>query len=141
VPLAPLCLLPENVPVEEALASVIRRLVERVQKEATPDEVRRLLTATYLLTGLRLKRDRARAIFMGISAMHESDTYLAILEEGAVRVLRRVLLRLGEKFLGPADEAVRTSVAGIESVEVLEGLLDRVSESTSWQQLLGTLRS
>ena len=38
------------------------------------------------------------------TGMHESSTYLAILDEGAIKHAREVVLRLGQKKFGPARE-------------------------------------
>ena len=46
------------------------------------DRKNKLLTDAYLLSGLRIRRDIAKRIFQGVWAMHDSDTFLAILEEG-----------------------------------------------------------
>ena len=81
-PLAVLGRLPADLALEDGLAAVVRRLVERVTQEAPPERVNKLLTDAYLLMGLRVRRDVATRIFRGVPAMHESDTYLAILDEG-----------------------------------------------------------
>ncbi len=51
LPLAMLGRLPAEVTLEDGLASVVQRLIERLQNEAPPDQARRLLTAAYVLTG------------------------------------------------------------------------------------------
>jgi len=82
-PLAVLARLPAGLPEAEALAEVVRRVVERLLRETPGNKSRRLLTAAYVLTGLRVPRNEARVLFQGVQAMRESDTYLAILDEGA----------------------------------------------------------
>src|SRR5258707_12839092 len=47
-----------------------------VQKEASPEQVKKVLTGALLLTGLRVRRDVAVRIFRGVRAMQETDTYL-----------------------------------------------------------------
>ncbi len=136
LPLAPLCRLPENVPLEEGLGSVIRRVVERLQQEATAEQVKRLFTATYLLTGLRVSRDRANAIFQGVAIMRESDTYQAILDEGRLEGTKAALLRLGEKRFGPPGQAVKAALDAIEDIGHVHRLLDRLQDATDWEQLL-----
>ena len=56
--------------------------------------------------------------------MEESSTYLAILDEG------------DRKRFGPASDDVVTTVKGIENLERLELLLERVLDVSSWQELL-----
>jgi hypothetical protein len=68
--------------------------------------------------------------------MHESDTYLAILDEGELKHARKVVLRLGQKKFGPARDDVVTAVKGIEDLERLERLQDRILDVSSWQELL-----
>src|SRR5438067_8167599 len=59
LPLAPLALLPADLPVADALRPVVERLIDRLVHEAAPLEVRRLLTAAFLPTGLRTNRQTA----------------------------------------------------------------------------------
>ncbi len=60
--------------------------------------------------------------------MHESSTYQAILDEGALKHARNMVLRVGRKKFGPAGDDVQTAVQGIENLERLqrlqEGILD-----------------
>jgi hypothetical protein len=70
--------------------------------------------------------------------MRDSDTYMAILEEGGVAEIKKVILRFGQKFLGPPNEAVKTYMAGTDDLERLELLHDRIPEVKSWQELLAT---
>lgn len=53
LPMAILGQLPEEVDLESGLTAVIQRIDERLQREAHPEQIRRLLTATFILTGLR----------------------------------------------------------------------------------------
>ncbi|HKB35995.1 MAG TPA: hypothetical protein VKD72_06045, partial [Gemmataceae bacterium] len=66
VPLAVLGRLPEELSLEEGLASVTGRLVERVVSEAPHDRAKKLLTDALLLAGLRVRRDVAARIFRGV---------------------------------------------------------------------------
>ena len=68
-----------------------------------------LLTDAYLLTGLRVRRDAAARIFGGIRIMHESDTYLAIIDEGQEKGNRDAILIFGEERLGPPTDTKRRS--------------------------------
>jgi len=135
-PLAVLARLPEDVPLEQGLAGVIQRFCERLQREAPPEKFGKLLTSAYVLTGLRVPRQRAWTLFRGVQGMHESDTYLAILDEGALKEVRKLVLRWGQKKLGPASDDVVTAVMGIEDLERLERLLEKYLEVSSWQELL-----
>jgi hypothetical protein len=138
VPLAVLARLPEDIPLEQRLAGVIQRLCERLLREAPPDLFGKLLTSAFVLTGLRVARQRAWTLFRGVQGMHESDTHLAILDEGRLDQARKVVLRLGQKKFGPASDDVVTAVNGIEDLERLDRLIEGYTEVASWQELLHT---
>src|SRR5262249_23238722 len=112
-PLARLGRLPEGQALEAGLAAVAQQVVARLEKEVPPERVKTLLTDALLLTGLRVRRDVAARIFRGVRAMHESDTYLAILDEGKESFAREVILLQGEDQFGPPEESVRTQLNAI----------------------------
>lgn len=72
--------------------------------------------------------------------MRESVTYQAILEEGReegrMRELHRVILRLGRLRFGDADPTVRQEIEAIRDIETLEELTDRLVTVSSWGELL-----
>jgi hypothetical protein len=140
LPLAPLGQLPPGVDLESGLAAVIQQLSDRLLREAPPGQVRRLLTAAFVLTGLRVSRSVARQLFQGVQAMHDSDTYMAIIDEGRdlghLEEARKLLLRFGPKSLSTPDESVTAALAGITDLERLERMLERLSEVKTWQELL-----
>jgi hypothetical protein len=142
LPLAMLGALPEGVNLVEGLTGVAQRLIQRLQQEATPAQTKRLLTAAFLLTGLRVKRNVGKQIFQGVQAMRDSDTYLAILDEGSERQTRRLILKMAQKHLGQPDEQTLTRLEGITDLDRLERiherLFDRAAEVHSWQDLLDT---
>jgi hypothetical protein len=135
-PLAVLARLPAEIPLEQGLAGVIQRVCERLQQEAPPEKFGRLLASAYVLTGLRVKRQRAWTLFRGVQGMYESDTYLAILDEGALKQVRKDVLRLGQKKFGPASDEIVTTVNGIEDLARLEHILDSIFDVSGWQELL-----
>ena len=140
LPLATLGRLPEGVSLEDGMRRVVNEVFERLQREAAPGMFQRLMTATLVLTGLRVDRKQARTIFQGIPAMRESDTYQAILdegrEEGEIREAQKILLRLGPKKLGEPDEATRRVVLELTDLEQLERLTERLLDVETWQELL-----
>jgi hypothetical protein len=138
LPLAPLGQLPEGTTLEEALPGILRRIHERLTQEVQPPVVAKLWMATYVLCGLRIGRHLVRPIFLGVPGMKESDTYQAILDEGRAEGIQRVLLRQGQRRLGAPGEAVKVALQGIEDLERLERMADRVHEVASWQDLLAT---
>jgi hypothetical protein len=130
--------LPTNVGLEEGLANVAQRVVERLSKEATPERASKLLTEALLLTGLRVRRDAAVKIFRGVRMMQESDTYLMILEEGEEKATREVILILGEDRFGPPDEALRAGLINITDLARLKRMARQTPKVASWQDILDT---
>src|SRR5262249_41964029 len=115
-PLAMLGALPEGADLVEGLTGVAQRLIERLEKEAEPRRKKLLLMGPFVLTGLRIKRQEARQVFAGVRAMRESDTFLAILDEGREIQTRHLIRLLGKQNLGEPDE---------ETITRLEGIIDR----------------
>jgi hypothetical protein len=136
VPLAVLARLPGDVPLEQGLAGVIQQLCQRLQREAPAEKFGRLLTSAYVLTGLRVEPAQGKALFRGVQGMHESSTYLAILDEGELKHARQVVLRLGQKKFGPASDEVVTAVNGIDQLERLVRLEERILDVSNWRDLL-----
>jgi hypothetical protein len=137
-PFAVLGALPPGVPLADALAHVAQRLIERIDREGPPERARKLLTAAFVLTGLRVRRDVARQIFRGVRQMRDSDTYLAILDEGKEEQVKEdILFMAGERF-GAPDEAVSATLAGITDLERLKRIFRRCHKAANWQDLLGT---
>ncbi len=68
--------------------------------------------------------------------MRDSDTYMEILEEGGVAELKKMILRLGQKSFGPADQNIRTFLAGIDDLDRLELLHERILDVKNWRELL-----
>src|SRR5437773_11354894 len=91
-----------------------------VMNEAPSDRTKKLLTDAFLLTGLRVRRDVAARIFRGVRAMHESDTYLAILNEGQEKAIREGILVVGDDQFGPPDEAVTARLAHVTDLKRLK---------------------
>lgn len=142
LPLAPLCRLPENVPLEDALAGVIRRIDDRLQREAPPEEAAMLLSATYVLSGLRVARETAEQLFQGVRAMKESTTYQAILDEGRQEGQRKgvqqTLLRQGRHKFGAPSDAITATLTAITDLDRLERMADQLLVVSSWDELLAT---
>ena len=108
-------------------------------RESPDERATKLLTDAFLLTGLRVRRDVAARIFRGVRAMHESDTFLAILDEGQEKHAKKAILLVGEKRLGPADETVKTRLEGITDLDRLDRMLLQAVTAAGWQEILDTL--
>jgi hypothetical protein len=137
-PLAMLGRLPEGVPEPQALTDLVQRLIERLERGAAPDQVRRLLTAAFVLTEMRLSGQGAWDVFRGVRAMREYATYAAILDEGREDQMKKVILRTGQKRFGPADESIVTRLNAIRDLERLDKLFDRALEVSSWEEVFNT---
>lgn len=70
--------------------------------------------------------------------MRESDTYLAILEEGEEKHAHKTIQRQGQKRFGAPTEPLLTALQSITDVARLDRILDRVGEASSWDDLLNT---
>jgi hypothetical protein len=137
VPLAALGKLPDGLSEEEGLALVVRRLVERILRDASGGQAKRLLVAAFILTGLHVEREDVRRLFQGAKAMRESDTFQAILEEGRVEEAHRLLLVVGRERFGKPNKATRQAIEGITDLQRLERLAAQLVHVSSWEGLLG----
>jgi predicted transposase YdaD len=133
LPLAPLC----DVPRDE-LPAVIRRMEERVRREADAGEVATLWTSTYILMGLRHTEGVAAQLLRGVRDMKESSTYRAILAEGRLEGKREALLQMGRTRFGPPDRTGRAAIESVGSIRKLDRLLARLLEVSSWDELLAS---
>jgi hypothetical protein len=70
--------------------------------------------------------------------MYESDTFLAIIEEGQEKHAKKAILLVGEKRLGPADDAVKARLAGISDLDRLDRMLLQAVTATGWQEVIET---
>jgi hypothetical protein len=139
-PLALLGALPEGADLIQGLTGVAQRLIDRLEREreVAVGQKKRLLASAFVLTGLRVRQNEARQVFAGVKAMKESETYLAILDEGEERGDRKTIRRLASRRLGEPDEQTMTRLEGITDLARLERIIDRTMEASSWQDLLET---
>jgi hypothetical protein len=72
--------------------------------------------------------------------MKDSDTYLAIIDEGREAEAKTVILRQGRKQFGIPTESTTATLNGITDLDRLDRLIDRLFDATatSWQELLDT---
>jgi len=70
--------------------------------------------------------------------MRESDTYLAILDEGREMEARRLIRLLAKRTLGEPDKPAIMRLEGITDIDRLERIVDRAMEAPNWQDLLDT---
>jgi hypothetical protein len=70
--------------------------------------------------------------------MQESDTYLAILDEGQEKGARDVILIVGEERLGPPIESVRAQLSAVTDLSRLKRMARRAANATIWQEIVDT---
>jgi hypothetical protein len=81
LPLATLCRMPEDKPRAEALQEVVREIDRRLIQECEHAQAVRLMTASFILTGLRVKKESLATIYEEVRVMHESTAYDQAMEE------------------------------------------------------------
>ena len=68
--------------------------------------------------------------------MRESETYMGILEEGAIEHAKKMIVRLGKASIGPPDESVTARLTALGTAEELDRL-DRMIEKKFTKSKLG----
>lgn len=133
--------LPAQVPTD-ALRDVVLEIQRRLGRKANHAESVRLMTAAYILTGLRVKKGDLASIYRGVGLMTESTAYDEAIEEGERRgeILGRVrvLLLQGRKQFGVPDAETESEVSSIRDLDRLERLADAILTAKSWDELLAT---
>ncbi len=154
LPFAVLGALPADMPTEDALAGVARQVIGRLEQEAAPEQSRKLLTMAFVLIGLRVNRNVALEVFRGVRQMKDSDTYMAILEEGLEKglerglekgreegreeELRQLILMLAEEYFGPVEESVLARINAMSDLNLLRRIVRRIPKEPSLEALLET---
>jgi predicted transposase YdaD len=140
VPLAVLAELPTAESTERALKIVVEQMTERITRELVQPESGHLLTAAYILSGLRVRPEIVDRVFEGVKDMQESSTYQALLSkgriEGRIEGERTLLLRQARVRFGEPDPALLAALTGITDVDRLEVLGERIFRVNSWQEWL-----
>ena len=138
LPLAVLCRLPEGVRVDEGLAPLVKKVIQRLTHEAQDEQRNELLTASYILTGMRVNQRTLDDLFRGANVMKESSGYQAIVREADIARLHKTILRLGTRQFGAPTQATEYRIQSIMDVPRLERMTDNVLDASSWEELLAT---
>jgi hypothetical protein len=138
LPLAMLCRMPEDQPLAEALREVAREIDRRLIQECEHPQAVRLMTAAFILTGLRVKKEDLANIYEGVRVMHESTAYDMAVEEGYIKAIHRLLLNQGRKLFGSPRAAAELALTSIQDVERLERMGEAILTVKSWDELLST---
>jgi hypothetical protein len=70
--------------------------------------------------------------------MQESDTYLAILEEGEIIGTRQSIRVIGEELFGRPEESFESYLNTITDLARLKRMVRRAATAKSWQEILDT---
>jgi hypothetical protein len=74
--------------------------------------------------------------------MQDSDTYLAILEEGEEKgqekATRDSILAVGEERLGMPYQSIKSQLSSITDLARLKRTVQRAAKAASWQEILDT---
>jgi predicted transposase YdaD len=132
LPLAPI-----SAVTEAELPGIIERMKQRLDRRSARRHSNSLWTATSILMGLRYSKETVNVLLRGVVSMRESVTYQAILEEGALAELKKILLLQGESsHLGRPSAAIRAAVGAINDLGRLEAMSVRLLQAENWQDLL-----
>ncbi len=154
LPLAPLCELPCDVAEEQALRRVVQQMAARLAAEVPPAQANKLMTAAYVLAGLRLRGPMLQEVFRGVQTMIESSAFQVFeekglqkgqeqglrrgLEQGRLEESQRLLLRQARQRFGSVDAAGESALRAITDLERLERLADAVLTAQTWDEFIAT---
>jgi hypothetical protein len=139
LPLAPLCKMPEGKPLTEALREIVREIDRRLAVSADHARAVRLMTAAFILTGLRVQKEQVASIYEGVKIMHESVAWDQIEEEGFVKGELAVLVKLARKRFGEPSRETLAALSAIQDRERVERMVERMTDRKvkvrSWEAL------
>lgn len=138
LPLATLCRMPDGQPLPDALKEVVQEISRRLDNEAGHADAARLMTAAYILTGLRVPKEDLTLIYRGVGLMKESTAFDDAIDEGQIKGQISLLLRQGRKRFGNPDATTEAALTSIKHIERLERLGDAILTANSWHELLMT---
>lgn len=117
------------------LPRIIKRMKERIDKEATPEESEELWAHTLFLLGLKVSKETAKSLLKGIRGMEESSTYMEVHNDGMEIGLQKgrqegrqegihVLIRsMNKHFKTEIPENIETQIRSL-SMNELNSLAD-----------------
>lgn len=70
--------------------------------------------------------------------MHESDTYLAILDEGQEKHAKKAVILVGEERFGSPPQEVKSRLENITDLERLDRMLRHAVKAANWDEILQT---
>jgi len=98
------------------------------------------MTAAYVLTALRVRKENVPKIYEGVRIMHQSTAWDQIEEEGIVKGEMSAILKFARKRFGEPDAEILAALNGIQDRERVERMLERMTDVKatvrSWKALL-----
>ena len=142
LPLVPLCKLQQGKPITTNLREIVREIDRRLAQQPDHAKAVRLMTATFVLTGMRVAKESLAEIFDGVKIMHESTACDMILDEGEARgEIKgeiRLLLIQGRERLGRPSEKTVAKLKSITDIQRLERMGKAILTAKSWSEFLAT---
>jgi hypothetical protein len=137
LPMAVIARPPRGQTREASLPGVVEQIAQRAKKEAPP-LVADIVLSSFILAGLHVNQAILQGIYRRALGMIESVAFDIIMEDGAMRHTRKLIIRWAAPKLGkPTKEQVERMNA-ILDLERLERILERVQKVKSWDSLLKT---
>jgi hypothetical protein len=136
LPLAPLCKMPAGKPLRAALREVVREIDRRLVGDPHHAQAVRLMTAAFILTGLRVPKETLSDIYSGARIMHQSTAYDSAVDEGSIKTSHRALLSLGRQLFGDPNPKTEAALTAIDDPERLQRMIDIILRVKSWKALL-----
>jgi len=138
MPLATLCQPPQGMTVEEMLPGIIDEIGRRLTAEVARPEAVWLMTAAFILAGLRLPRTTLASIFAGVDMVHESSAFEIMEDRGRVRGARRLLARQAQERFGIATAEAEIAIREVSDLERLERMAVAILRSADWNEVVAT---
>lgn len=134
--LAVLCKMPDNVPLADALAKVVKEIARIAESKLSEADAVRILTSAYILAGMRVRdEDELSRIFQEYGMVKNSSVWDQKLYEGALVALRESILRQGKVRFGSPPDAIVAALNDIDEKDRLSAILDAVQHTESWDEL------
>lgn len=118
------------------MPQTLEQIQQRLKTGASPAVQGQVWTATFILLGLRFRKELSERLLTGVMTMEESVTYQAIIEKGQPKEASRLLLRLGQVRFGPPPEKARKTIESMTELDHLERLSERLVQVAGWDELL-----
>jgi hypothetical protein len=119
------------------LPAVIAGIKKRLDREVTRQQAADLWFATHFLMRMRYEAALIETLLGGLANMEESVFYQEIIQKGAAKEARNMLLLLGRNRFGEPPPEALAALEALTDVSQLEELGVRLLRASSWQELLG----